>query len=140
VLGAFIFGMDGDTPEKLRKRSEYMLHSGIDVMQDTMLTPLPGTRLFERYHREGRLLYTNFPQDWDHYDMTEAIHHPGNMDPETLARVMSGLDQQIYALPVLARKALRTLWRTRDMTATMFAWNSNLNYRHVGGGLRKTRA
>lgn len=139
VLGAFIFGLDGDTPEKLWQRSEYMLHSGIDVMQDTMLTPLPGTRLFERYHREKRLLYTNFPQDWDHYDMTEAIHRPGNMDAETLAGVMNRLDQQIYALPVLARKALRTLWRTRDMTATMFAWNSNLNYRRVGGGLRKMR-
>jgi radical SAM superfamily enzyme YgiQ (UPF0313 family) len=47
VLGAFIFGMDGDTPEKLRHRAEYMIRSGVDVMQKTFLTPLPGTRLFD---------------------------------------------------------------------------------------------
>jgi radical SAM superfamily enzyme YgiQ (UPF0313 family) len=140
VLGAFIFGMDSDTPEKLQQRAEYMLRSGIDVMQNTVLTPLPGTRLFERYEREGRLLYTDFPQDWDHYDMAEVIHRPGNMESGTLAAVRSRLNQQMYALPVLARKALGTLWRTRDMTATMIAWNSNLNYRNVGEGQRKLRA
>jgi radical SAM superfamily enzyme YgiQ (UPF0313 family) len=47
VLGAFIFGIDGDTPSKLRRRTSYMIRSGVDVMQTTFLTPLPGTRLFD---------------------------------------------------------------------------------------------
>jgi len=137
VLGAFIFGMDGDTPEKLKQRAGYMLSTGIDVMQTTILTPLPGTRLFERYQKEGRLLYTDFPHDWDHYDMTEVVYRPGSMKPETLATVNDRLNRRIYALPSLLRKAMGTLWRTRDMLTTMFAWNSNLNYRNVGRGMRK---
>ena len=140
VLGAFVFGMDSDTPEKLQHRTQYMLHSGVDVMQNTILTPLPGTRLFERYQREKRLLYTDFPKDWDHYDMTEVIHRPRNMEVPTLEAEINRLNRQIYAIPVLARKALGTFWRTRDLTATMFAWNSNLNYRNVGRGLRQSRA
>ena len=88
VLGAFIFGMDGDTPEKLRHRAEYMVRSRIDVMQKTFLTPLPGTRLFDRLQDEGRLLHTSFPRDWERYDMGEAIHRPRGMAPETLAQVM----------------------------------------------------
>ena len=47
VLGAFIFGMDGDTSLKLKRRSDYMINKPVDVMQTTFLTPLPGTRLFE---------------------------------------------------------------------------------------------
>jgi hypothetical protein len=34
---------------------------------------------------------------------------------------------------VLARKALRTLWETRDPVTAMFAWQSNVNYRNVSG-------
>jgi radical SAM superfamily enzyme YgiQ (UPF0313 family) len=133
VLGAFIFGMDGDTSDKLQRRADYMVRTGgIDVMQTTFLTPLPGTRLFDRYHREGRLLYTNFPQDWDHYDMTQVVHRPGSLEPARLIRKMTKLNRQMYAWPVLLWKALFTLLQTRNMTATMFAWNSNINYRNVG--------
>jgi len=131
VLGAFIFGMDGDTPEKLRHRTDYMVHSGIDVMQTTYLTPLPGTRLFDRLQREGRLLYTDFPRDWDRYDMAEVIHQPAGMEPAALAHMMHTCNQRTYSRPVLLRKALRALWQTRDPVATMFAWRSNVNYRKV---------
>ncbi|MCJ7547703.1 MAG: B12-binding domain-containing radical SAM protein [Deltaproteobacteria bacterium] len=138
VLGAFIFGMDGDTSAKLQRRANYMIYNrGIDVMQRTRLTPLPGTRLFDRYQQEGRLLYTNFPQDWDHYDMTEVVHRPGSLDPEQMNQTMQKLDRRMYSLPVLFCKALITFWQTRNKIATMFAWNSNLNYRNVGRGIAR---
>jgi radical SAM superfamily enzyme YgiQ (UPF0313 family) len=138
VLGAFIFGMDGDTRAKLQRRANYMIYNqGIDVMQRTRLTPLPGTRLFDRYQQEGRLLYSNFPQDWDHYDMTEVVHRPGSLDPQQLNQTMKKLDRRMYSLPVLFCKRLITFWQTRDKIATMFAWNSNINYRNVGRGIAR---
>jgi radical SAM superfamily enzyme YgiQ (UPF0313 family) len=138
VLGAFIFGMDGDTSAKLQRRANYMIYNrGIDVMQRTRLTPLPGTRLFDRYQQEGRLLHTNFPQDWDHYDMTEVVHRPGSLEPAQLNQIMQKLDRRMYSLPVLFCKRLITFWQTRNKIATMFAWNSNLNYRNVGRGITK---
>jgi radical SAM superfamily enzyme YgiQ (UPF0313 family) len=132
VLGAFIFGMDGDTPQKLRHRTDYMIRNPVDVMQTTFLTPLPGTRLFERYRSEGRLLYTDFPQDWDHYDMTEVVHRPQGMSEAELANCMLSGNRKMYAWPVLARKVIATLFNTHNGMAAMFAWNSNMNYRHVG--------
>jgi radical SAM superfamily enzyme YgiQ (UPF0313 family) len=138
ILGAFIFGMDGDTKDKLYRRSHYMASNrGIDVMQTTFLTPLPGTRLFERYQREGRLLCTDFPRDWEHFDMTEVVHRPGSLEPTQLSQIMAKLNRQIYAWPVLLRKALVTFWQTRNMVATMFAWNSNINYHRVGENIRR---
>jgi radical SAM superfamily enzyme YgiQ (UPF0313 family) len=132
ILGAFIFGMDGDTAEKLNRRIDYMIQSPVDVMQTTFLTPLPGTRLFERYRSEERLLYTDFPQDWEHYDMTEVVHHPGNISEAELAGFMQSSNRRMYTWPVLARKAIGTLFLTHNPMAAMFAWSSNQNYRHVG--------
>ena len=134
VLGAFIFGMDGDTPQKLRNRTDYMIHNPVDVMQTTFLTPLPGTRLFERYRTEGRLLYTDLPKDWDHYDMTEVIHRPLQMSESELAHFMLSGNRKMYTWPVLVRKAISTLIHTHNGMAAMFAWSSNKNYRHVGMG------
>jgi hypothetical protein len=102
-------------------------------MQKTFLTPLPGTRLFDQLQDEGRLSYTDFPQDWERYDMGEAVHRPQGMTPEMLAQVMAESSQRMYAWPVLARKTLRTLWETRNPMAAMFAWQSNINYRTVSG-------
>jgi len=131
VLGAFIFGVDGDTAEKLGRRADYMIGSGVDVMQTTFLTPLPGTRMFERCRREGRLLHARFPDDWDRYDMTEATHRPATMTAPDLTRVTHEANRRMYSWPVLLRKALRTLRATRSPSATLFAWTSNLNYRRV---------
>ena len=131
VLGAFIFGVDGDTTDKLGRRVDYMIGSGVDVMQTTFLTPLPGTRMFERCRREGRLLHSRFPRDWDHYDMTEATHRPLTMAASELTRATHEANRRMYSWPVLIRKALRTLRATRSPLATLFAWTSNLNYRSV---------
>jgi radical SAM superfamily enzyme YgiQ (UPF0313 family) len=139
VLGAFIFGMDSDSPEKLRRRAEYMVSSGVDVMQATVLTPLPGTRLFHRLEETDRLLYRNFPQDWAQYDMTEVVHRPAGMEPAALRETMQQCSQRIYSRRVLLRKALRTLRETRSGAATMFAWNSNINYRNVSSAKSPAR-
>jgi hypothetical protein len=66
--------------------------------------------------------------------MTEVVHRPQSMMPETLSRTMHESNGRMYAWPVLARKAMQTLYETQNPTATMFAWNSNINYRNVAFG------
>lgn len=67
VFGSFIVGNDEDgldcfkqTFKTIKKLKLAMAHVG-------PLVPYPETRLFERMRAEGRLIYTNFPQDWKHY-------------------------------------------------------------------------
>ena len=131
VLGAFIFGMDQDTPDRLVNRAQYMLDSSVDVMQATALTPLPGTRLFARLKEEGRLLYTNFPQDWDRYNLTEVVHQPVHMKPEEFSEIMRECLQKLYDPLVLKAKARQTLKVTGRWDATEFAYQSNKNYRDI---------
>lgn len=134
VLGAFIYGMDSDTPESIRRRTDYILKSGVDVMQTTFLTPLPGTRLFDTLQKEDRLLYTDFPADWDHYDMTEVVYQPALMTPQALQDAMAKSVNQLYSRKTLYRKFVKTWVATRRFTTTMWAYTSNKNYRTVALG------
>lgn len=56
VQGGFIVGFDSDTLSIFRRQSEFIQQSGIVTAMVGMLTALPGTKLFERLQREGRLL------------------------------------------------------------------------------------
>lgn len=131
VLGAFIFGLDGDTPERIEQRAEYIIQSGVDVMQCTVLTPLPGTQLFHAYQKQGRLLYDHFPEDWDRFNLTEVVHRPQDMSPDELSGILRACMQRIYAMPVLKDKARQTLKETGRGEALEFAWQANLNYREI---------
>ena len=134
VLGAFIYGIDGDTAEDLHHRTTYILKSGVDVMQTTYLTPLPGTRLFRKLQDEERLLYKNFPEDWDHYDMTEVIYKPLLIEPQELAHAMSESNHRLYNRLSIWRKFVKTWRATRSFTTAMWAYSSNINYRNVALG------
>lgn len=131
VLGAFVFGMDSDTPEKLRRRADFIINSEVDVMQTTAMTPLPGTRLYNQLEQEDRLLYTNFPEDWDRYNLTEVVMAPKLMSVEAMTQVMRECLDQIYDMRVLKAKAKRTLALTGRWDTTEFAWQSNLSYREI---------
>ena len=131
VVGAFIYGMDSDTPNALRRRTNYILKSGVDVMQTTYLTPLPGTRLFSKLKDKGRLLYTNFPDDWVHYDMTQVIYHPALMEPRELMQAMAESNRRLYSRRALGRKFIKTWYTTRCFMTAMWAYVSNCNYRNV---------
>jgi radical SAM superfamily enzyme YgiQ (UPF0313 family) len=134
VHGAFIFGMDTDTQSRLQKRTEYIIDSAVDVMQTTYVTPLPGTRLFARYQQDNRLLYTDFPADWDRYDMTEAVYKPNMMSAADLTRSKWQCLSRLFTLSTIASKAWRT-WRcTRSPIAMMFALETNLVLRRIAFG------
>lgn len=137
VLGAFVFGSDSDTPETMRRRADYIIRSRVDVVQATGLTPLPGTRLFDRLKQEGRLLRTDYPRDWDRYTMVDLVHRPLRMAPEVYVEAMREQTGRIYARSVIARKALRTLGDTRRHRAALLAWQSNQNYRRVAMAARR---
>src|SRR5439155_23656784 len=56
VNGCFILGLDGDTPEVFDDVFEFVKESGLYEVQVTFLTAFPGTPLYARLKREGRII------------------------------------------------------------------------------------
>ena len=130
VDGSFIYGLDTDTPEKLRRRTDFIINSDLDMMRISPLTPLPGTRLFKRLKKEGRLLYTNFPDDWEHYDLQKVAFKPALMKPEELTEKIQESKELIYCEENIEKRFQKTLNATDEVTAYMIK-AFNLGYRRI---------
>jgi radical SAM superfamily enzyme YgiQ (UPF0313 family) len=110
IHGSVIFGTDEDTMETLERRLEFVVDSHIDIVQFCTLTPYPGTALFERMLEQGRLFYTDFPADWDRYDLTEVLFKPQNLDLDEYRAMMRRIGAELLGHRNAARRFLGS-WR-----------------------------
>jgi radical SAM superfamily enzyme YgiQ (UPF0313 family) len=126
VLGAFIYGYDTDSKQDLFNRTDYILNSNIDAVQSTILTPLPGTRLFDKLVKEDRLLYSNFPKDWERYFFMEVVHKPKLMTAEELQEAIVENWKILYEKKLMQRKLLKSIKLTKNIKAAVWAYFANL--------------
>jgi len=87
----FVFGIFGETKGTIQETIDYALRSDPDSIQFTILTPFPGTRLFEELDRQGRILTKNFSKFDGHY---YCVFQPDNLSPQDL----EGAKRQAYRL------------------------------------------
>jgi len=77
IHGMFVLGGDTDDIDTIRSTKKFAKRLGIHSVQFLMLTPLPGTPVFDDLRQEGRLLHT----DWAKYDAHHAVFEPKLMTP-----------------------------------------------------------
>lgn len=85
VNGCFILGLDSQTPEIFPRVKDFVEESGLLEVQITVLTPFPGTPLYQRLSREGRLLQ---PRYWERCTLFDVNFQPKRM---TVAELEAGL-------------------------------------------------
>jgi len=73
IHGMFMFGPEHNE-RNIREIVRFASRAGIESIQLSVLTPLPGTPLFEQMRDE--LLFVDFPADWDFYDGTHCVYRP----------------------------------------------------------------
>ena len=125
VFGGFIIGADGDTAETVADTAVASVALGIDIIQITNLTPLPGTKMFEKFRDEGRLFATNYPEDWERYTFTETVYNPRKMEARDLDEAIYELRHAAAKLPWVIKRTLRTLYRTRSLSTAGFVFGMN---------------
>ncbi len=128
VIGAFLFGNDGDTKDVFQRTTEFILDSKMDAAQLTILTPLPGTRLYRRLYQEGRLLRTNYPDDWKYYDVTEVVFEPKHMTPDELREGVFEIYKHTTSRATSLKRAFDSWISTRNLYATVIAYLWNRGY------------
>jgi radical SAM superfamily enzyme YgiQ (UPF0313 family) len=129
IHGYFMYGLDVDSPDSLRKRTEFIKACSIDSVGVSILCPFPGTPLYERMRREERLRYTNFPQDWVHYDYSQVAHRPKRMSPEMLEQLVSEACGEIYGYGAIRARFFRAIRATRGVRPAICALRYNLRQR-----------
>jgi len=132
VLGSFIFGLDSDTEESLKNRKDYILSQPIDAYQTGILTPLPGTKMYRDFEKQGRIIKNNYPEDWQYYSIEDVVMEPGKMDAETLSITMKSVWYDLYNKKTILRKFMNTLRATKSTIAAGWAISANMTYRNMG--------
>lgn len=121
VLGAFIIGNDHESTNYYKQLADFIVASGIDVVQISILTPLPGTRLLSDMKNQKRLIYQNFPQDWNKYRFSYMVHNPVGIKPESVYVGNNYIKHRIYTFPDYPRRLVRSflgLKNFRNFVAT----------------------
>lgn len=94
VNGCFILGLDSDTPDVFEQVASFVRQTGLIETQVTVLTPFPGTRLYDRLKAEGRLLKEKY---WDRCTLFDVNFVPKNMSVDELEEGMRWLFSELYS-------------------------------------------
>jgi radical SAM superfamily enzyme YgiQ (UPF0313 family) len=103
VYGSFIFGYDHDTPETIARTVDFAIDARLFLANISPLTPMPGSRLYERLQTEGRLLYDRWWLD-PRYSYGDITYRPARMSPEALRDCCRNARAAFYQYGSIARR------------------------------------
>ncbi|MBN1127021.1 MAG: B12-binding domain-containing radical SAM protein [Sedimentisphaerales bacterium] len=125
VQAGVIVGLDRDDTSAFERTLRFLQKAGINALQLAILTPLPGTPLYEQFKQEGRIIDEN----WAHYDYRHTVIQPKRMRPEQLQAGADWLYAQFYRLDRIILRSIRSLF-TVGLIPTWLSWKLNLTYRY----------
>lgn len=113
VNGCFVLGLDHQGPDVFQRVYDFAMQVPLFEVQVTLMTPFPGTPLYERLLAEDRILQ---PGRWDLCTLFDVNFRPARMTVEQLRGGFRWLVERLYApecvrarrLPFLERAAPET--------------------------------
>jgi len=104
LIGSFVFGADYDTLEVFNNVDEFVNKHEIDVPDPYVLTPYPGTPLFEILDKQDRIL----TRDWSKYNLERVVFQPKNMTPDELEINTKLLHDRWYKYSNIIRRTIKS--------------------------------
>jgi radical SAM superfamily enzyme YgiQ (UPF0313 family) len=80
INGSFVFGMDDDDESVFDRTVEWAIEQGIETATFHILTPYPGTALYQRMIAQERMT----SDDWDLFDTRHVVFRPAKLSAEAL--------------------------------------------------------
>lgn len=110
TIGFFIIGLPGDTRETMQKTIDFAIELDPVIANFSMMTPYPGTKVYEMVKRQGRFLIN----DWEDYVFFEqqARYEMGEMTAELVEEMYRKAYRQFYLRPspVIRRLKTKDFW------------------------------
>jgi radical SAM superfamily enzyme YgiQ (UPF0313 family) len=105
ILGNFIFGFEQDTPDIFKQTRENIKKIGLDSTRFAILTPYPGTPLFEKMKKESRII----TYDWSKYNRKTVVFKPKNMTINELQDGFKKISTEFNSIQNILIRDIRSL-------------------------------
>ncbi|HJZ40185.1 MAG TPA: radical SAM protein [Bacteroidales bacterium] len=126
VVGSFIIGLDIDKPGIGKRIAEVASQYGLDNLNVLFLTPLPGTRLWDKMKSEKRIPLAFFPEDWKYYTLTFPVARYKYLSLDSIIQEMTSCDMDFYSIPKILQRVYGNFWQHRQPLISLLG---NLSYR-----------
>ncbi|HTF99270.1 MAG TPA: radical SAM protein [Nitrospirota bacterium] len=121
VQSGIVFGFEDDTETIFRSTLDFLEEAGVQNATFNILTPYPGTKLYQRLEAEGRIL----TRDWSKYNGREdVVFQPRHMSSKTLLEGYRYANERFYSWRSLSRRLSRSpvgLWWTLPLNLA-YTW------------------
>lgn len=101
ITGFFMFGFDFDTPTIFEKTLEKIYEWGLDEVSFSIITPYPGTRLYERFEKEGRIT----TKDWSKYAEGQVNYTPKGLTDKQIIDGIQKMAMDYYSIPNIIKRS-----------------------------------
>lgn len=125
VAGSFIMGLDVDRPGIGLEIAATADRYGVDMLNAMLLTPLPGTDLWKRMEKEGRIAADRFPEDWKYYTLTLPVGRYRHFSLDGILDEIDACTRRFYSVPAILRRVARNVWMRQHPILTLVG---NLTY------------
>ncbi|HMA65249.1 MAG TPA: radical SAM protein [Chitinispirillaceae bacterium] len=122
INASLVFGFDNDYPDVFETTLDWLIKNRIETMTSHILTPYPGTKLYERLQKEGRIIDNNL----NHYNTSNVVFQPKNMTPDELLSGYLTMYNKFYSV----KNILRRIPKSNDVWIPYLLFN--LGYRKFG--------
>lgn len=102
INGSFVFGLDDDDPDVFKRTVEWGVKHSITTSTYHILTPYPGTRLYQQMESEGRIVTKN----WDLYDTRNVVFKTKNLSAAELKAGYDWAYKEFYSWPNIFKSGL----------------------------------
>lgn len=94
VNSSLVFGFDFDINDTFDHTLEWLIKNKVESMTSHILTPYPGTKLYDKLLQENRII--DF--DLSHYNTSNVVFQPKNMTPLELRNGYLDMYRKFYSM------------------------------------------
>jgi radical SAM superfamily enzyme YgiQ (UPF0313 family) len=102
VNGSFVFGLDADDTDVFKRTVDWAVKNSLTTCTFHILTPYPGTRLFQDMEAQGRILHRN----WDQYDTRQVVYKTVGLSAAGLKKGYDDAYRSFYSWSNITRASL----------------------------------
>jgi radical SAM superfamily enzyme YgiQ (UPF0313 family) len=100
INASLVFGFDGDDPAVFEKTLKWLVKNKIETMTAHILTPYPGTKIYQRLKSESRIVDI----EPAHYNTSFAVFSPNKMTRQQLRRGYLKIYRDFYSIKNIIKR------------------------------------